>query len=111
MRPFRRVNRQGARLSSAEYYYFRLYDDARFSFSDKRSFVGRNAQNKIFFQCNAVDWLAVAHDKLMFAAALEGLALPTPEIYAIYHGFPTFGTAPALRCRDELMDFLRTDMP
>ncbi len=49
------------KIQPAEYYYFRLYDDERFSFSDKRSFVGRNAQNKIFFQCNAVDWLAVAH--------------------------------------------------
>ncbi len=98
------------KIQPAEYYYFRLYDDDRFSFADKRAFVGRNAQNKIFFQCNALDWLAVAHDKLMFAAALEGLALPTPEIYAIYHGFRTFGTAPALRGRDALTDFLRTGM-
>jgi len=99
------------KIQPAEYYYFRLYDDDRFSFSDKKAFVGKNAQNKIFFQCNAVDWLAVAHDKLMFAAALEGLALPTPQIYAIYHGFRTFGTAPALRSRDALTDFLRTGMP
>ena len=34
------------KIQPAEYYYFRLYDDDRFSFSDKRAFVGKHAQNK-----------------------------------------------------------------
>ena len=99
------------KIQPVEYYYFRLYDDDRFSFSDKRAFIGKNAQCKISFQCTAVDWVAIAHDKLMLTAALEGLGLPTPKIYAIYHGFRTFGAAPALRSREALMDFLRTGMP
>ena len=100
-----------SKIQPAEYYYFRLYDDARFSFADKRAFIGKNAQNKIILKCNALDWLSVADDKLLFTAVLEGLGLPTPEIYAIYHGFRTFGTAPALRCPEALVDFLRTHMP
>lgn len=95
------------RLQPSEYYAFKLYDDARFTPAEKREFIGRNAQDRIHLQCNAVDWLGVAHDKLTVYALLAGLGLSTPEVYGLYHRSRTFGAAAALRSRDHLAHFLR----
>jgi hypothetical protein len=99
------------KLHPEEYYYYGLYDDSRFTFEAKRQFAGKRAQNRIHTNSTDWTWGAVAHDKLAFYGLLAGLGFPIPRIYALYHGYRTFGAVPALNTARELAEFLRREMP
>jgi hypothetical protein len=99
------------KLAPDEYYANGLYDDRRFSFAEKREFLGRAIQNRIIRQGNsAFEWWLVAHDKLLFYSMLRGLGLPVPETLALYHGARRFGGVELLATPDELACHLRADM-
>lgn len=99
------------KLHPEEYYYYGLYDDSRFTFEAKQQFAGKRAQDKIHANCTDWAWGAVAHDKLAFYGLMAGLGFPIPRIYAIYHGYRTFGAVPALSTSRALAEFLRKEMP
>jgi hypothetical protein len=100
------------KLAPDEYYAYQLYDDRRFSFADKRAFLGRAVQTRIIRQGNrALEWWMVAHDKLLFYSMLKGLGLPVPESVALYHGTRRFGAVGVLASPDELARHLRTGLP
>ncbi len=52
-------------------------------------------------------WSAVAKDKPLMTAMLQGLGLPVPETQAILHRVRTFADAVPLRNRDDVCRFLR----
>ena len=99
------------KLKPRDYYYYGLYDDARFSDEAKRAFIGLRAQRKIHLKCSARDWWALAHDKLVCYAVLRGLGVPTPKTVALYHAQRNFADVPVLRDAGTLADRLRGDMP
>lgn len=95
------------KLDADEYYQYGLYDDRRFTWADKTTFFGRLLENGLIPILREEWWIGLAHDKLIAAAFLRGLGLPTPEIFAVYHPWRTFGDVPTLATRDALSAFLR----
>ena len=97
-------------VGAFDYYAYGLYDDARYTPEQKRAFVGwtyKALQDPL----NDRTWQAVCDDKLVSYAVFEGLALPYPEVYAVYQpSGRTFGPVPALHTPEALADFLRTEM-
>ena len=104
------LKRGAGRLSAFDYYAYGLYDDARYSPAQKRAFVSwtyKALQDPL----NDRTWQAVCDDKLLSYAVFEGLALPYPEVYAVYQPTGrTFGRVPALHTPEALAGFLRTEM-
>lgn len=94
-------------LTEAEYYYYGLYDDRRFSGEDKARFIGLEAQIRILTQCTDRMWWGLLHDKLVFQHVLQGDGIPMPRIVATYHGTRTFPGAASLRNEPDLARFLR----
>ena len=103
-----RLHRSIGRLSAREYYYFRLYDDDRFTREEKRRFLGKAAQDRVFARCTDRRWWALAHDKLAFHAFMHAHGFPVPRLTATYHPYRSLAPAPALHSADDLATFLRT---
>ena len=94
------------RLTSNEYYYYRLWepgltDDA------KRGFVGKLAQQPMHLACNRADWQAVAADKLLFHSLMAGAGMPAPELLAVAHPSRALPGIPALASEAAIVAFLR----
>lgn len=98
------------KLTAEEYFDFHLYDDSRFSFEDKKKFLGKKAQRFILPRCNPYNWWSVPHDKLVFYGLLAGLTYAVPVTQAVYHPFRRFGEVPALHGPAGLAGFLRDGM-
>lgn len=101
-----RLVRGPGRLTPREYFAYRLYDDERFGWDDKRRFVGRRVQDRIFAECTDPRWWMAAHDKLLFATVMRGAGLPVPRTVAVYHGLRRDEGARTLGHPDELRAFL-----
>ena len=91
-----RLRRGPGRLTSDEYYYYRLWDPA-LSASARRRFVGKLAQAAMHHACNREEWRAAASDKLLFAALMAGARLPSPDLLAIVHPHRAMPGIPSLR--------------
>jgi hypothetical protein len=85
------LRRARGRLTPAEYFYYRLWDPA-LSATEKRRFVGKQAQNAMHIACNDAGWYATAADKLLFQTVMTGAGLPVPPLLA--------ATRPGLRAGD-----------
>ncbi len=96
------------KLQAHEYFMYRLYDDARFSPEMKRTFLGGDRLAQLL---SALDmpWPEIANDKPTFTALLRGYDLPIPETQAMRHDERSFPGAKALRSRDDVAQFLRTE--
>jgi hypothetical protein len=100
------------KLSVAEYYQYGLYDDRLFSSSAKREFLGGQLAGKLYRHLNNRFWRAIATDKLVCYAILQGLELPLPQPYAIFHpNGRFFGSVPCFRQPKLLADYLRQEIP
>ncbi|MBI2381176.1 MAG: hypothetical protein HYV16_10520 [Gammaproteobacteria bacterium] len=98
------------RLSPLEYYSFRLFDDAAHPWPDKRRFLGR--RSKIYRHLRHRDWYALAEDKLLFQAVMEGLGFPVPRLLAVYaRDGRRHGGVPGFTDKARLAQFLRLGMP
>ena len=53
------------------------------SCEDKRSFVGKQAQQPTHIACNNTGWYAMAAEKLPFHTLMTGAAFPWPALLAI----------------------------
>ena len=100
-----RLRRGPGRLTSDEYYYYRLWDPA-LSASARRRFVGKLAQAAMHHACNREEWRAAASDKLLFAALMAGARLPSPDLLAIVHPHRAMPGIPSLRRVDAVADYL-----
>ena len=94
------------RLTSNEYYYYRLWEPG-LSDEAKRRVVGKLAQHPMHLACNKPEWQAAASDKLLFHSIMRGAALPVPELLAITHASRTLPGVRSLRTEDNLVQFLR----
>jgi len=95
------LRRGQGQLRPDEYFTYGLYDDSRFSPEVKRTFLSEQGK-----QLDS-PWQAVAKDKPLMTAMLQGLGLPVPETQAIVHSTRTFAGAVPLRDRADVCRFLR----
>ena len=105
-----RLARGRGKLSPAEYYLYRLYDDEKYTREEKQRFLGKSGVNKIYRHVISPYFFGLSHDKLVAEAVLRGAGLPTPVTVGIYHGIRSYGAIPALRTPAELATFLRNDV-
>ncbi len=94
------------RLTSNEYYYYRLWEPG-LSLDAKRRVIGKLAQQPMHLACNKRDWQAVASDKLLFHSIMRGAGLPMPELLGIAHASRSLPGIRSLRTQDKLAWFLR----
>lgn len=105
-----RLGQAPNRLSPSEYFDFGLYDDRRYDASAKATFIGW--RSAVVERMNDRIWHALANDKLAYSALMQGLGVPVPRQYAIYHpGGRSFGGVPVFTSAQALGDFLRKDCP
>jgi hypothetical protein len=99
------------RLGASEYFKFGLFD-RRLSMADKRRFAGWRKEGRLDRALNPASWLGVTTDKLNQYAIFQGLGIPVPAIFAVYHpGGRYFGEVPSVVGEDALARFLRDEMP
>lgn len=75
-------------ISAREYYDFRLFDDAQFTFKEKRQFVGHAGQERIKNILIDDTWRVLADDKFLFSTLLESQGFPVAKILATYNYAP-----------------------
>jgi hypothetical protein len=95
------LRRGQGQIRPDEYFMYGLYDDARYSKETKRTFLSQQGK-----QLDS-PWQAVAKDKPLMTAMLQGLGLRVPETQAIMHSTRTVADAVPLRNRDDVCRFLR----
>lgn len=100
-----RVVRGPGRLTTHEFFYYRLYDPALADAALAR-FVGKAAQNRMHFACNDARWFATCHDKLLWSTILAGAKLTVPDTVAVFGKTGRFGTSRPLGSEDELRRFI-----
>jgi hypothetical protein len=91
------------KISPAEYFYYQLY---KLPDAEKNKFLGKMSQDKLFLYCTSLHWLFLAHDKLVFYAAMKGLGFPIPNTQAVFHQNRAFGTAELCTDAASLKTFL-----
>jgi hypothetical protein len=95
------------RLEPDEYYQYRLYDDRRFTWEQKKQFLGRRMENDLIPILDESWWLGLANDKVIAHAFFRGLGFPTPDLYAVYHPWRGIGDIPVVRTNGAFADFVR----
>ncbi|MEX2647445.1 MAG: sugar-transfer associated ATP-grasp domain-containing protein [Alphaproteobacteria bacterium] len=101
-----RLRRRPSRLTSKEYYLFRLYEPGRTE-DDKRAFLGERGQREVFRRLVDAGWAAAAHDKLLYYAVMRGLGFEVPRVLAVCHPSRRFAGAESLANPAEIAAFLR----
>lgn len=71
------------KLSAAEYFYYKLYDN-EYDDEARVRFVGKTAQARMHKACCDMRWFAVATDKLLFLSMMRGAGIPVPETLAVF---------------------------
>jgi len=95
-----RLIRSYGQLEPDEYYQYCLFDDRRFTWEDKRRFLGRRLEDDFVYIFGAELWSAIANDKIITGALLEKMGMPVPRTLALFH---PFRVADGMRaCRSEL---------
>ena len=95
-------------LNPRGYFRFRLYDDAEYSFTDKRDFVGGRRSKNFHLMVNDPRWQCSALDKVVFYGLMASLGFPVPETRALYRRSAEFPTPASLSTPAALADHLRT---
>lgn len=95
-------------VGSSEYYDFHLWNDARFTWAQKRDFVGVKGQSVIEEIVIDAKSEILSLDKITFYTLMAGYGFPIPAIRAVYdpHG-RFFPRAPVLRTTDAVAGLLR----
>ncbi|TNE38420.1 MAG: hypothetical protein EP347_06120 [Alphaproteobacteria bacterium] len=101
------LSRKQFKLTPQDYFYFALYDDARYSAEEKQRFIADRDHHSIIIKCCEPTWWALADDKYFSYTLLEANGAPTPQTQAIFaSGTRSFGKTPALRSKQDLKIFL-----
>ncbi len=103
------LSRGAGKLSPNEYFYFRLFDDARYDSAAKSRFLGKRAQDELLNKISNPIWRAAAHDKLLFHTLVSALDVPTPRVQAVVHPWRVARGATTLRTVADLTSFLLHD--
>jgi hypothetical protein len=102
------LRRGVGRLGADEYYQYRLYDDRRFTWEQKKQFLGRWMEDALVPILKETGWLGLANDKVIAYAFLRGLGFPIPEPFAVYHAWRHCGGIPVHRTKAALEQAVRT---
>ncbi|WP_119423064.1 sugar-transfer associated ATP-grasp domain-containing protein [Desertibaculum subflavum] len=105
LRRLRRATRGPGRLSTHEFFYYGLYDNA-VAESELPRFVGKRVQHNLHIACNSWHWFAACNDKLLWSTIMAGAGLPIPETTAIYSPRSQGGTGKRLADAAALRDCL-----
>jgi hypothetical protein len=105
LREIARLRAGYGRIGTAEYYFYNLYDDRKFTWDDKTRFLGWRMQD-IVDSCAHREWWASVEDKLLLYGYLKGLGFPIPRIIALYHAYRTFERVPSFCSPEALRDYL-----
>jgi hypothetical protein len=98
------------RVSFRDYTNLRLFDDARYAGTDKRTVVGARRNRDIAVAVNyRHDWYGLVENKIAANAYLSAFGLPTIPSAAIYAEKLGTSQPKLLTSRDELGAFLRRD--
>jgi hypothetical protein len=98
------------RVSFRDYTNLRLFDDARYAGTDKRTVVGARRNRDIAVAINyRHDWYGLVENKIAANAYLSAFGLPTIPTAAIYAEKLAAAAPKLLASRDELGAFLRRD--
>ena len=95
------------KLTPKDYFFYALYDDRKYSLSEKKRFVGQAAQIAMNRICNDEEWREVAKDKAAFAQFFQERGFPVARIIAAYHPQKTLAGTTTLRDADNMRVFLR----
>jgi hypothetical protein len=95
------------KLTPKDYFFYELYDDRKYTLSDKKRFVGHSAQMAMNYLCNDDEWRAVAKNKMAFAQYFQERGFPVARILAAYNTQGTLAPITALRSPDDLRAFLQ----
>jgi hypothetical protein len=95
-------------LSPEEYYFYHLYDDSKFSWDDKKRFVGHIVQEQIKKFLVDDRWKILADDKFIFSTIFRSQGFPLAPTFATYNYHPNkrARSVPALFTRSDLKSFL-----
>jgi len=95
-----------SQLGASEYYFYRLFD-RRLTAEARHEFAGYRRERDIDRLLNEDNWRALANDKLVMYAAIDGLGLPYPRIKAVCHvQGRRFPRSVPLTSGPEIRDFL-----
>ena len=104
------LSRDVGRLTTQDYFYYRLYDDSRYSRDDKRRFLSERIHWPLTRKCSDQRWWATADDKLVAQTVLQQAGAPLPEVQAVYAtNRRNHGPLRACTSADELAEFLAGD--
>ena len=103
------------RLTPADYYYYQLYDDARFPDHEKKRFLSERVHEKILAATASPEARALAGNKPAAQARLHEAGLPLPRTRAVYVGktgasateTTPYNDAPLFQTTDDLANWLR----
>jgi Sugar-transfer associated ATP-grasp len=101
-----RITRGPGRLDLKDYYLYKLYDDARYTFARKQEFVSERFYFEIVEKCCDPRWWILADDKFWSYTVLRANGFPVPETQAVYcPGARVFGGAATLTNSQQLARF------
>jgi glutathione synthase/RimK-type ligase-like ATP-grasp enzyme len=98
-------------LDADEYYQYRLYDDVRFTWRQKKAFFGKLMEQRLVPLLHATGWVGLANDKLAMYAFFHGVGLPAPHTYAAFHPVRQLASMPVLKTRQAVADYVRHQLP
>lgn len=94
------------RITPAEYFDLRLFDDS-LPWERKLEFAGLRAAQRCWKICNYdPGWRGLVWDKTAIHALLEGYGFPVPETLAVLHESRTYKSIETLRTADDMCRFL-----
>ncbi|MFI4935489.1 MAG: sugar-transfer associated ATP-grasp domain-containing protein [Caulobacterales bacterium] len=107
MRDFAGLSFGPGRVSFSDYARLRLYDEAFWAASDRRSVVGHRRGRELALQANfRHDWFGLASNRVAASAYLATHGLPVAPLEAIFVSELATPSPNLLRTRDELRQFL-----
>lgn len=101
-----KFGRKPTKITPQEYFYFQLYDDAKYTPGEKSRFIGESIHWNLIRKCCDPDWWILADDKHTAYTVLSAYGAPIPQTQCIYYqGSRSFGNTPTCRSQKELHDF------
>lgn len=105
-----RLGRAAGKLTAQDYYYYRLYDDARFAWNEKVRFLSEGVHQSVIRACCDQHYWAVADDKFIADSFLAANGFPVPQTQAVYdRSGRSFGRTRHLDSEEGLTRFLAAE--
>lgn len=84
MREILRLGLGDGKITTHDYYYYRLYDDELYSPEEKQRFLSEGISHRVLLKCCNVHWWAASDDKFLAAAILKAYGVAVPETQAVF---------------------------